>query len=98
MATRILHVEAPRLSKHLFQSRNIGQRTWASGIQSTTPENPDVEFHIIPVSRYDISDDRSLETEFYPRVLTDKWAREVASPTCQCSRRYRLRILMVTHP
>lgn len=44
--------------------------------QSTNPAGEDsVEFHIIPVSKYDISDDRFVEIEFYPRVLTDKWAR-----------------------
>jgi hypothetical protein len=44
--------------------------------QPTTPVIDDsVEFHIIPVSKYDISDDRFVEIEFYPRVLTDKWAR-----------------------
>jgi len=44
--------------------------------QPTTSATDDsVEFHIIPVSKYDISDDRFVEIEFYPRVLTDKWAR-----------------------
>lgn len=44
--------------------------------QSTTPATEaTAEFHIIPVSKYDISDDRFVEIEFYPRVLTDKRAR-----------------------
>jgi hypothetical protein len=56
----------------LFQSKSIGQRTWGSA----TPANEDTaEFYIIPVSKYDISDERFVEIEFYPRVLKDKWAR-----------------------
>ena len=44
--------------------------------QPTTSAGDDsLEFHVIPVSKYDISDDRFVEIEFYPRVLTDKWAR-----------------------
>jgi len=41
---------------------------------SATPANEDTaEFYIIPMSKYDISDERLVE--FYPRVLKDKWAR-----------------------
>lgn len=34
-----------------------------------------IEIHVIPVSKYDVSDHSFVEIEFYPKVLTDKWAR-----------------------
>jgi len=44
--------------------------------QSTTPATEDTaEFSIIPVSKYDISNERFVEIEFYPRMLKEKWAR-----------------------
>ena len=58
--------------KALVSVQSIGQRTWGSA----TPANEDTaEFYIIPVSKYEISDERFVEIEFYPRVLKDKWAR-----------------------
>jgi len=58
------------------------QRHWTKNMglgglfHSATPANEDTaEFYIIPVSKYDISDERFVEIEFYPRVLKDKWAR-----------------------
>jgi hypothetical protein len=42
--------------------------------QAATPHTEETEFRIIPVSRYNISDDRFVEIEFYPRLLKDKWA------------------------
>jgi hypothetical protein len=43
--------------------------------QSTNPANETAEFHVIPVSKYDVSHHSFVEIEYYPRVLTDKWAR-----------------------
>ncbi len=43
--------------------------------QTTTPVGETVDIHVIPVSRYDPSDNSFEKIEYYPRVLTDKWVR-----------------------
>lgn len=59
------------VQKHWTKNMGLGGL-----FHSATPANEDTaEFYIIPVSKYDISDERFIEIEFYPRVLNDKWAR-----------------------
>jgi hypothetical protein len=67
-----------KLVKALVTVRKHWTKNMGMGplFQSTTPGNDEgVEFHVIPVSRFDLSDSHFVEIEYYPRVLVDKWAR-----------------------
>jgi hypothetical protein len=52
-------------------TQNMGM----SRLFQSTESGSTAEIHIIPVSKYDISDDSFVEIEYYPKVLVDKWAR-----------------------
>jgi hypothetical protein len=51
------------------------QNMGMSRLFQSTESGSTAEIHIIPVSKYDISDDSFVEIEYYPKVLVDKWAR-----------------------
>ncbi|MCU1299876.1 MAG: hypothetical protein JWQ87_160 [Candidatus Sulfotelmatobacter sp.] len=66
-----------RLVKALVSVRKNWTKNMGLGdlFQSTGTANQMAEFHVIPVSRYDVSDHSFVEIEWYPKVLVDKWAR-----------------------
>ena len=66
-----------KLVKALVSVKKSWTRNMGLGnlFQSTNPANETAEFHVIPVSKYDVSDHSFVEIEWYPRVLNDKWAR-----------------------
>jgi hypothetical protein len=52
------------------------KKSWTQNMGMTrlfesTESGSTAEIHIIPVSKYDISDDSFVEIEYYPKVLVD---------------------------